>query len=258
MPSVLTIWRLRFLLAVMAIAAACSYARAADEITIIAQDIEPLVITDQSGAFTGGILVDLLQLVKDQSGQEIRLANKPTKRGLAEYSIGKSKAIVFLINSGLEEHSDQTIPLLPVTRVYVAKASVPFRGLTDATKLKTAVMLGASINALPVEYRPPEENIISVPSVDQMASMLERNRFDAIIGSDLFVYYYLRKMNKKPSYIHEPVPLEKSAIALHLGPATHGNPEWRTFAQALRQALDSPQYRQILHRYLGSFVKALG
>lgn len=233
-------------------------ARAGDLITIVAQDVEPLVISDGDGMPRQGILVDLMTMVERQSNHIVEIVTVPTKRGLAEYRAGKEQAIIFLINNGLEDHSAKSIPLIPVNRVYAARFDTAFHGLQDAKKLRTAVMLGAGIGSLPTQYHPPEDKIIRVPSVDQMATMLQRNRFEAIIGSDIFIYYYLQKLNKGPEYLHEPVLLEKSAIALHLGPATRHAVKWMEFEKALRSVLDSSEYRIILRRYLGDFSDVLG
>lgn len=232
--------------------------RAADEIRIVVQNVEPLAIQETPDRIERGILVDLFLAAQDRSAIPVTIVSKPVKRGLTEYKTGREDAVVFLTRSGVEEYSHQSIPLVPVNRIYVALAHAPFDSMMDAKKLTTAIMLGTSIEVIPAEFRPAEQNIIWVPSVEQMVNMVERNRFDAIVGSDVIIYYHLRKMNKGPDYVHEPVPLQKAAIALHVGPKTASSTQWQTYLAALRAELGSPNYHEILRRYLGTFADVLG
>jgi polar amino acid transport system substrate-binding protein len=160
-----------------------------------------------------GMMFEISNLIAEEAGMGYHNKILPYARTSHEVANGDSDFVLRYTNKKLTEDAIQVVSVVTMRNIVIGLAGIEYKSLSDLHGKTVASLRGAVFD----KAFSDDSEIIKNETHDykQGLMMLFNNRLDAVIGSNVGIYYTALKMNYHPEQLGKPLLLSTKHFWLH-------------------------------------------
>ncbi|MEH6447294.1 MAG: transporter substrate-binding domain-containing protein [Oleispira sp.] len=198
-----------------------------------------------------GMMFEISNLIAEEAGIEYQNKILPYARTSYEVANGDSDFVLRYTNEKLTEDAIQVVSVVPMRNIVIGLAGIEYKTLNDLHGKTVASVRGAVFDKPFSDATEILKN--ETHDYRQGLMMLFNNRLDAVIGSNVGIYYTALKMNYHPEQLGKPLLLSTKHFWLHF---SKKNADDKTIAE-LRSATirlqQQGKIQEIIKKYMGEY-----
>jgi polar amino acid transport system substrate-binding protein len=228
-----------------------SAVHAADrELSIGTIAVSPFGFLDSAGK-PSGIMYEISNRIAEEAGLTFKNNITPYARTVLDLEYGNADVIIRYNNADLPKVAHQVISVLALPSFIIGKNSSSFLRLTDLHGKNVGVIRGGNFDADFTADTAIKK--YAVNDYEQALKMMMAGRLDAVIGSNIGLYYTAQKLGITTSALSPPLVLSTQYFVLHVSKKTANEQLLKDLKGAVERLQKRDAFTPIINKYLGYY-----
>jgi polar amino acid transport system substrate-binding protein len=196
-----------------------------------------------------GIFHDIAKQVIIEAGFIPEIQLLPYPRVLENLTTGKADMSILISNEVIEKACDALVPISIVQSIVVGLKGSEYKDLTSLHGKTVGILRKAKY-----DERFEKNNHIKkyqFNSYEQGIQMLFSNRFDAMAGTKISLYYTLARLDYARKFLGKPLVLNSKTISIQYSKNSIHPKAKHKIKMAAKRLIQQGQIERIIERYMG-------
>jgi polar amino acid transport system substrate-binding protein len=212
--------------------------------------ITPFGFLDSAGKPTG-IMYEIGNRIAQEAGLSYQNALTPYARTVLDLEYGNADVILRYNNTELPQIAHQVISVLALPSVVVSKNPSRYLSLADLRGKNVGILRGGNFDAAFAADTAIKK--YPVNDYEQALKMIMADHLDAVIGSNIGVYYTAQKLGISPRELSPPLVLSTQHFVLHFSKKTANEQLLKDLKAAVERLQAQDAFTPIINKYMGQY-----
>jgi len=230
----------------------CFSPLSAQTIQIETINVAPFGFTGEKGKPTG-MMFEISNKIAEEAGFKYANVIVPYARTILELRDGKADFVLRYSNEQLQEVAIPVVSVVSMQTIILFKVGHPFENLEDLQGKIVGMVRGGKFDNNFDKNTAIHK--FEVNDYTQMLKMLMKGRLDAVIGSNVGLYYTANTLGITPNALSSPIQLSSKDFILHFSKKTLASKsmDLDRLKLSVEKLKKTGEIKGIINRYMGDF-----